>query len=277
MASGLRKISSKTSNDTIVLADKLGSDQTGLTTSDGPKQNFSSEHFQSNTLLMLSGRNNDSYDRTDRIYSRNTTGVVALVGYGVSKPVVTTTSYTADALIRVFSGGGDSQQAQTVLLSNIDISGNEITSVFDCTVSAVGVDQNTTIITDRCVFRDANGNTVFAIAQGNSSHYVHWLDYGSDIQNYRTNVFNYTVDTALIDESSFTVKEAINTSQPTEGFFEIGGDPYHYGSWSGSTFNVESNGRSLPPDLAKTYAENSPVITGDNKSNIVYVSLYSVA
>ena len=112
---GLYEIESKTSNDTIVLVSGLGSDQTNVTSSDGPTATFDGSQFASGTEIMLA--DTADYDISSTINGVTSASPPALTGYR-GTPKLWTDSGTQ--LVSIFLNTGQSAVSQ-YRLSNIDL------------------------------------------------------------------------------------------------------------------------------------------------------------
>jgi hypothetical protein len=114
---GLYEIASKTNNDTIVLKDKLGSDQTAVTSATGPKQVFSGS-VPDNTFIHLAGGN--TYTTSNEIETNRTqSAVIGVVGYGATAPVINTTLTTR---MIDFSVNASGTRCKGLLLSFVTLS-----------------------------------------------------------------------------------------------------------------------------------------------------------
>lgn len=95
---GLTKIASKTDNNTVVIDDnyKLGSDQTGLASSDGAKQNWNGTGVSGEFTHLLGGQ---TYDVTVKWDIANKALPMSLGAYGTSSATVISSTLGATELI----------------------------------------------------------------------------------------------------------------------------------------------------------------------------------
>jgi len=112
---GLYRIESKTDSDTIVLSSGLGSDQTSVTSSDGPKEIYDGLTVDKN-FYHLRGGNTYTLANDWRIhFNPNANGMIGYDGV----PVVT----KATGTIVLLSYGGSNTPADTVIISGVEING----------------------------------------------------------------------------------------------------------------------------------------------------------
>jgi hypothetical protein len=116
---GLRRIDSKLSNDTVVLAQKLGSDQANLVSSDGPKQTFNGTVSQNNRYHLNGG---SSYTITSNMDFNNYTDDIGIFAYNGTARLVAdgVISYISDSFYNTTDTMPPNQ-----IFSNIEFDGDD--------------------------------------------------------------------------------------------------------------------------------------------------------
>jgi hypothetical protein len=228
---GWRRITSKVSNDTIVIEPKIGSDQTGITSSDGPKQTFTG--MPQNTpwndvMAHLRGNNGaTTYTLNDAIHFR---AFVAsndvrrsVVGYDTDAdgvdvvPTVGMEGAFAEGVlsVRVNQGGYLAQRASA---HNIDIDCNTLDVPY---IGGTIFEYEDTTTTGMVFDRVKGANTSFARATRISSSQVEkpiqYCVWGCDFENnkvltYDSGSHDGASEAATLTDSSkaWTVDEHVD-------------------------------------------------------------------
>ena len=166
---GLYRIASKTDNDTIVLEQKLGSDQTAVTSSDGAKQTFDGVGI-SNTNHHLKGGN--TYTITSGFSGSGRANPVTLSSYGSSQATVT--SAAVGFLVGLGTSASSSLPSYVRLSSVVfDADGNGGT--LQGRLGSTSDTNVTTIILDRSSFIQGNDSTGVEIQSKIATKVTHLL------------------------------------------------------------------------------------------------------
>lgn len=207
-SSGWKRIASKTDSNTIVLLDKIGSDQTGVTSSDGAKASFDpgvGGTIEANTAHHLRARytypctGGISIEDTDGIrvqgfggpgnYTLKAAAAISLVDYVVGYGDV------AGDRIYVHKGTLDGAQAE-------GIGGN----AFYGSMGGNGDTSTVHVLQDRCAASNVVANRPLLL-QGQPGQTIHWCCWATYLDNRPTNgeVKRSTIFAALNNASHSAV------------------------------------------------------------------------
>ena len=172
---GLYKIASKTSNDTIVLADGLGSDQTNVTSSDGAKQTYTGGGTSGEESMLKDGAD---YNFSSSFAWNGKANPLALTGYG-GKPTVYTTgsSYLFD--IATNSGGSTPAyiRASNILFDPQNGAGTSPAGSIGGVMTASADTGARTIILDNITAQNGNVDTEVSLQSNQTAVKPHILFY----------------------------------------------------------------------------------------------------
>lgn len=285
---GLLDIAEKIDNNSVRIADyhKLGSNQTGLVSSDGPKQTFTELSFfdtRDNTLYMLSARNSDDWDFDYGADFANKTGTLGIVFYGGIGTITPSAQMVTDVEngdIRYLIGWKQAESTSKfptwIFLSNAVFDAEDGTFVSNGAFTSPVQTNTIHIITKNCTMKRAKDNSAFQIQGYPDGRDFYWTDHNSKLENYRRLAINYTIDTATAGSNVFTVNEAITPETETKGFVEFAnGERYRFNGIIGKQFQI--SGERLPSTLATTHASGTTIVVSERRDNVMFASLTSFA
>ena len=174
---GLYRIASKTDNNTIILEQKLGSDQTAVTSSNGAKQTFSGT-LVSGTIQHLKGGN--IYTVTNEMAIQAKANPVGVRGYG-GKPTIQPSGISF--LISTLASSSSFFPSYTAF-SNITLDCNAISGGIEGVNTSTADSNTTTMVFDNCdIINSIRGACVVLQSFVTAPKVIHLLMYRMAIDN----------------------------------------------------------------------------------------------
>lgn len=230
---GLQKIASKTSDDEIVLVDGLGSDQTGLTSSDGPLVSYAGGFANNTWYYYRSNQGVSTYEIDTAFETRNKTGEPAVIGYDGERVEILPAASAPSRLVSFFASSS-STSSPKVIISNVHLNGDNRSQVVGGASTSTQT-FNMDIILDRVTGEKANAQIGMLFQNtGANAHY--------DVTLWAVDVINRF--------NSDSRRHAIyNQDVPAARFRMIGGslstdsdsavlDHFHYENGSGDHAHI---------------------------------------
>ena len=268
---------------------KLGSNQTGLVSSTGPKalSDFESNLLQNsgdnNKLMFIAG--NGDYTRTNWLYVRTVTGTVGVVGYA-GKPTINRSTQTTDPtaigqgqnnLLYYGSTSSTVSNPDQIWISNIKFDGQEKNGCLSSNPSSLNPSNDAEIVTDRVEAIRSNANSAVGFqASGNIliSHY----GYCDNLNNKRTNVEVLSPAGELTaGDGTIQVSAPIPSNVDQHALIKIeeGGvtEYRRSGSWTGDTFTLDYFREDDKTSLQNSFTAAATITVSDEKSIVLFESV----
>ncbi|MDA9090790.1 hypothetical protein N9J84_01650 [Porticoccaceae bacterium] len=215
---GWRRITSKVSNDTIVIEPKIGSDQTGITSSTGAKQTFTGMPQNApwnDVMAHLRGNNGaTTYTLTESVHFRvqaaNNDVRRSVVGYDTDAdgvdvvPTVGMEGVFAEGVLslRVNSGGNLAARSSA---HNIDINCN---ALFVPYIGGTIFDDTDTVTTHLLFDRVKGANNSFGratrISSSQAAKPMQYAMWGCDFENFKVKTYDSGAHDGAADASVLT-------------------------------------------------------------------------
>jgi hypothetical protein len=271
-------------NDSAKIKDdyKLGSDQTGLTSSSGAK---SASDFNSVTLLnsadnnkrhFIDGSNGHEYARTSAYTAQGVNGQTGLFSYSGRAKV--SSSNTSESVIYGRGSASGYIMFRNLTVSCVDIKTVGTQQPIHCIAGSNDWETRNKLFTDRLTTEKSGGlymaiSGTYTDAEGTHTRKkdLTHVDFSSHFDTSPSIFQTYTLAAGnLQNNTSIVVKEALDVALPSHSFVVIrdsqGEGLYFPSSFSGSTLTGLEADRDIKSYLKRDFEEDAVVEIMDRRS-----------